>query len=136
LAGARGTDKLLEIGVNFIAKVFNSEVLALMPDNGRLVIRARCRTNQILNEKEQGVAQWVYDLGQTAGLGTDSLSFTDALYLPLLGSQGVIGVSRLKPLDDTWLDSPEQLHLLEICVNQIALALEVDRLQESTKIIK
>ena len=35
----------------------------------------------ILSPKEMSVAQWVYDLGQMAGLGTDTLSFSEALFI-------------------------------------------------------
>ena len=132
LARTRGSDKLLEVGIKYIATIFECEVLGLIPKSGHLVIRARCNTNQELDEKERGVAQWVYELGQVAGLGTDSLSFSEALYLPLLGKQGVIGVLRIKPLHPH-VDFNDQMHLLEAAANQIALALEVDRLQEQRK---
>ncbi|HEX4046161.1 MAG TPA: DUF4118 domain-containing protein [Gammaproteobacteria bacterium] len=128
LANTRGVDKLLETGIQYLADLFDSEVLALLPHNGHLVIQARCRTNQLLNDKEQGVAQWVYELGQIAGLGTDTLSFSDALYVPLLGSRGSLGVLRLRPINAERLISPEQIQLLKNCANQLALALEVDRL--------
>lgn len=133
LASSRGVDVILKTGICYIADIFECEVIALMPEDDHLVIRATCRTNQILNEKELSIAKWVYELGQKAGLGTDSLPFSDALYLPLLGSQGVIGVLRMLPLYKERLVSPEQVNLLEACANQIALALEVDRFQEQTK---
>jgi two-component system sensor histidine kinase KdpD len=75
----------------------------------------------------------VYDLGQIAGLGTDTLSFSEALYVPLLASQGTIGVLRLHPIQSKQLFTPEQMRLLEASAHQIALALEVDRLQEQEK---
>jgi two-component system sensor histidine kinase KdpD len=133
LASTRGIDKLLNTGISYIASIFNSEVLALLPQNDHLVIRAKCRTTQELDEKEQGVAEWVYELGQMAGLGTDTLSFSNALYLPLLGSQRVIGVLRIYPAQPEYLTLPEKIQLLEACANQIALALEVDHLQEQAK---
>jgi two-component system sensor histidine kinase KdpD len=133
LATARGFDKLLEIAVRYISEVFNSEVQALLIENGLLIIRAGIPRKKILNPKDQGVAQWVYDLGQIAGLGTDTLPFSDAVYVPLLGSQGSLGVVKVTPRESERLLIPEQLHLLEACVNQLALALEVDRLQENAK---
>lgn len=130
LASARGTEKLLDIGTGYIADLFDAQVLALLPkkDQDHLVIRSKSRTTQDLDEKEQGIAQWVYELGQMAGLGTDSLSFSDALYLPLMASQEMIGVLRVRPSDPERLLEPEQLHLLEACANQVALAVSVDRL--------
>lgn len=133
LAGTRGIDKLLDMAIRYISDVFDSGVLALLPEHNHLTIRARYKTEQTLNEKEQGIAQWVYDLGQIAGLGTDTLSFSDALYIPLLATQGTVGVLRVRPNQSKRLFTPEQMRLLENCANQIALALEVDRLQEQSK---
>lgn len=132
LASTRGVDKLLNIAVQYLSEVFNSEVLALLSEEGTLKIRARYKTEENLTAKEQGVAQWVYDLGQQAGLGTDTLPFSDSVYVPLITTQGTIGVLRLRPMQKKVLFTPEQMHLLEACTNQIALALGVDRLQEST----
>jgi two-component system sensor histidine kinase KdpD len=133
LATTRGVDKLLNITVQYISEVFNSEVLALLPEDDHLTIRARYKTEANLSAKEQGVAQWVFDLGQLAGLGTDTLPFSDSIYMPLLTFQGSVGVLRVRPLEKSLLFTPDQMHLLEACANQVALAIEVDRLQEQTK---
>lgn len=133
LSSRRGIDKLLDLGIHYISDLFDSKIIALLPHNEHLMIRARCKTNQELDSKELGIAQWVYELGQKAGLGTDSLPFSNALYIPLLGSQEVIGVLRIHPRKAENLDSPEKINLLEACVNQIALALEVDGLHDMKK---
>ncbi|MDR3477277.1 MAG: sensor histidine kinase KdpD [Gammaproteobacteria bacterium] len=133
LASTRGIDKLLEIAVNYISTVFNSEVLAILPENNQLKIYSGGSAKKDLNPKDEGVAQWVYDLGQIAGLGTDTLPFSDAVYVPLLGSHGPVGVLKIRPRQAERLLIPEQLRLLEACCNQIASALEVDRLQEKAK---
>jgi two-component system sensor histidine kinase KdpD len=130
LANMRGVNKLLEIGVEYIGNFFNSGVIALLPENSQLTVHATYQTEHELDSKEQGVIQWVYDLGQPAGLGTNTLSFFQALYLPLLGSRGSIGVLRISPRNVDELLTPEQMHLLEACANQIALSIEVDQLQQ------
>ncbi len=135
LASTRGIDKLLGTSVNYIGEIFDSQVLAFLPENNHLVVHVGYGTEpvlSVLSTKEQGIAQWVYDLGQSAGLGTDTLPFSDALYVPLLAAQGTIGVLRIRPTQPR-LFSPEQMHLLESCANQIGFALEVDRLQEQVK---
>jgi two-component system sensor histidine kinase KdpD len=133
LASTRGVNNLLKLGTKYIAEVFDSEILALLPENNHLAVRARSKTKHELNEKELSIAKWVYDLGQMAGAGTDTLPFSDAIYVPLLASQGAIGVLRVRPNTPENLFTPEQMNLLETCANQIALALEVDRLQEQAK---
>ncbi len=134
LSSTRGITNLLKVGIDCIADAFNSDVLALIPQQDHLVIQVRSKPKKgigpsSLDEKEQGVAQWVYDMGEKAGLGTDSLSFSNSLYLPLLGTQGSIGVLKIYPADPDFLSSPDQIHLLETSVNQLAKALEVDSLQ-------
>lgn len=133
LASARGVMKLLEIGADYIAEFFDSEVMVLIPQDNQLVVKIMVNTQKTLDLKELGVAQWVYDLGQIAGMGTDTLPQTDALYVPLLASQSTMGVLRICPKHPDKLFTPEQMHFLETCANQIALTIEVDYLQEHRK---
>ncbi|MHB1947515.1 MAG: ATP-binding protein [Gammaproteobacteria bacterium] len=134
LASTRGINKLLAIAVRYISENFDSEVMVLLLDNNRLAIRARYRSTQLLSAKELSIAQWVFDLGQPAGLGTDTLSSSDALFVPLLGTHGTIGVLRVRPMNQKHFLIPETMHFLEACANQIALALEVDHLQDQARI--
>jgi two-component system sensor histidine kinase KdpD len=82
-----------------------------------------------LSAKEQSVAQWSYDLKQMAGLGTQTLPFSEALYVPLIGTQMIVGVLHIKPKEVKQFLLPENMHALEACVRQIAFALEVDLLK-------
>lgn len=130
LSRTRGIVRLLRTGINYISETFHSETIALLPKEGRLVIHARSKSHQGLDDKEYSIAQWVFELGQKAGLGTDTLSFSNAIFIPLLGARGTLGVLRVQPFkSDEWA-TPEKIQLLESCANQIALALEVDSLQE------
>jgi len=132
LAGTRGVDKLLGIGVQYLGEVFNCETLVLIPEDDVLVIRAVYGMEAVLEPKEEAVAQWVFELGQSAGSGTDTLPFSEALYVPLLASQNTVGVLRLKPANERKFKH-EEIHLLESCANQMAMALEADRFQEKVK---
>ena len=132
LIRTRSISKLVSLGVEHIAQVFNSEVMVLIAKKGKLVIQASIPTIE-LDSKEYSIAQWVFDMGQPAGLGTDTLSLSNALYLPLQSSSEVIGVVRIQPRHQD-LFTPEQRGLLESYINQISLALEVDLLQEKTRI--
>jgi two-component system sensor histidine kinase KdpD len=79
------------------------------------------------------VAQWVFDLGQSAGLGTQTLPVVDALYAPLTGGEGPVGVLRVQPRVRERLLIPDQMLLLESFAHQVGLALEVDRLQDNAR---
>ncbi|PWY55091.1 sensor histidine kinase KdpD [Legionella qingyii] len=130
LSRTRGIVRLLRTGINYISETLHCEIIALLPKNGHLVVRARAKSHQDLDEKEYSIAQWVFELGQKAGWGTDTLSFSNALFIPLLGARRTMGVLRVQPSKKNDFITPEKIQLLESCANQIALALEVDSLQE------
>lgn len=130
LSRTRGIVRLLRTGINYISEILHCEIIALLPKNGHLVVRARAKSHQDLDEKEYSIAQWVFELGQKAGWGTDTLSFSSALFIPLLGARGTMGVLRIQPSKKNDFTTPEKIQLLESCANQIALALEVDSLQD------
>ncbi len=129
LASTWGTAQLLEIAVKHISEVFESSVIAFLPDeNGRLQVQTGAVQDFNLTAKEMGVAHWAYDLGQMAGRGTDTLPGTEALYLPLLASGEPVGALGVKPAQPEKLLIPEQLHLLEAFAHQTALAVAADKL--------
>lgn len=134
LANTRGVENLLHIAIQYITEIFNSRVSILLPEkNGQLRVRHGGFTKIDLSEKERSIALWVYNLGQRAGIGTETLSNSKAIYLPLKDAQRTIGVIRVQPKDPKNLLIPEQFHLLEALTNQVALAIAVERLHEKKK---
>lgn len=124
-ASKRGRNLLLNAAAQHISEVFDSQIAILLPDEEGRVAPWRGEHAQLQpSVSEQGVAQWVYDHSQMAGLGTDTLPSAGALYLPLRGSRGTVGVLGIRPTEHTYLQSPEQLYLLETFANQTALAIE------------
>ena len=133
LASARGLDNILKISVRHSAEFFASHVVVLLPDEqGHLVDKAHHGTDYALDEKEFSVAQWAYNFGQIAGFGTQTLPFTHAVYLPLLGESKIVGVLRVLPVDANSIMIQEQMHLLESFANQIAVAIEAE-METATK---
>ena len=131
LASNRGTDALLQVAVRYIGEVFESQVVALLPnEHGRLVVRAGWPTPFAIDQKEQAVAQWVHDLGQIAGKGTDTLPASDTLYVPMMATGQAAGALGVRPKNPQRLLIPDQLHLLETFAHQTGLAIENDRLAE------
>jgi two-component system sensor histidine kinase KdpD len=134
LASTRGVAAILDAAVRHVAEVFDSDALALLPgEGGSLEVRAVFRGSRELGEKERSVAQWVFDQGQSAGLGTQTLPEVDALYTPLVGAQGPVGVLRVRPKARERALGPDQRLLLESFAHQIGLSLEVDRLQDNAR---
>src|SRR5438132_1428997 len=118
LAAARMPGDLIAIATRHLADTFGAEMHILMPDPaGRL-------EGGSLDEKEWSVAQWVFDHGQRAGAGTDTLPSAGGLYIPLAASTGVVGVLGVRAADLTRFEDPTLLQLLETCAGQAAPAPE------------
>jgi len=131
LAGTRGVEHILAAAVRHIVEVFGGQVAVLLPGPaGRLEIRGRFPASFDVQGNELAVGQWVCEHGQMAGRGTATLPGAQALYLPLAGSRGTVGVLGIVPSDPRAVNTPEQLHLLETFANQTALAIERGTLAE------
>jgi two-component system sensor histidine kinase KdpD len=100
---------------------------------GGLVAKAAHPAAFEIDVNEGGVSQWVYEHGQMAGLGTETLPGARTLYVPLIATRGSVGVLGVQPLDGRAILDPEQLHLLETFANQTALALERAALAEEAQ---
>jgi two-component system, OmpR family, sensor histidine kinase KdpD len=134
LATTRGVDGLLETALRHIGEVFPGRLAVLLPDeSGRVAARRADPPELAMDASELGVAQWVYAHGELAGLGTATLPGAGALYLPLVGSRGAVGVLGVTPSAPRSVESPEPLHQLETFANQIALAIEREQLAEQAQ---
>ncbi|MDF0673996.1 MAG: sensor histidine kinase KdpD [Nitrospira sp.] len=134
LATHRGTGMLAQLAAKHLRDVFDAQIAVFLADADKKVQLQRGELLFFeLNPKESGVAQWVYDHNERAGLGTDTLPGASALYLPLVCSTGPIGVVALRPKNAALLLDPEQLHLLESLTNQVALAIERARLSDEAQ---
>ena len=123
LARTGGSSDLVASAIHNVADQFHGRSTVLLPDpEGRLAPSGSAGFP--LNTQELGVAQWVLEHGEAAGLGTGTLPGASATYLPLKGSSGVIGVMGLLPEGaPRWIE-PDGLRLLEAFANQTALAIE------------
>lgn len=134
LATHRGTGMLAQLAAKHLRDVFDAHVAIFLADADK---RVQLQRGELLffelNPNESGVAQWVYDHHERAGLGTDTLPGASALYLPLVASSGAIGVVAVRTKDPALLLDPDHLHLLESLVNQVALAIERTRLSDEAQ---
>src|SRR5215467_9212657 len=134
LATHRGTGLLAHVSAKHLREVFDSQVAIFLADaDKRLQLQRGEQLYFEFDPKEAGVAQWVFEHNERAGLGTDTLPGASALYLPLVGSAGSIGVVAVRPTESSRLLDPDQLHLLESLVNQVALAIERTRLSDEAQ---
>ncbi|MFN8505278.1 DUF4118 domain-containing protein [Kouleothrix sp.] len=145
LANVREAAQLLRAAVRHLHETFESQVVLLLPCGPARRLQpwgdvsgwwredVEQRMVFVPDARDVGVAQWVYDHGQIAGMGTTTLPASQALYLPLLGVQGGVGVLGLKPAQPQRVIAPHQRHLLETFANQIALALERAQLADEAQ---
>ncbi len=132
LSSTRGLDNLLEIAIRHVADVFRGQIVVLLPGaGGRLEAGGGGQFD--VDDNDLGVGRWVFEHRQPAGLGTTTLPGASALYVPLIGSSGPVGVLGIRPADPHAMDEPELLHRLETFAGQIALALERARLAEEAQ---
>lgn len=118
---AKTTEDILNRAVNYIADVFDSDIIILTPDSeDKLKIKAKKTDykNSTFDEKDLAVASWVYKNTQPAGKGTKTLSLEKWYFLPLKTKENTFGVIALTFENLT----PEQNHLLESFINIVALA--------------
>jgi len=131
LAHEEGRERLSSIAVRHLGEVYSCQAVVLVPDDrGSLTVPA---TGFATHALDRGVAQWVFDHRQRAGLGTDTLPGARALYLPLIAAAKSVGVVGILPEPAAEPFSPEQIHVLESFANQTAMALERSFLAEEAQ---
>jgi two-component system sensor histidine kinase KdpD len=129
LTAAKTRQEVLEAGTKHVQEVFGGRTAALVPNvGGGLVSRVDEAWTYDVDEKERAVAEWVFEHGRRAGLGTDTLPSAAALYMPLAGSDGGLGVLGLIPADGSRLADEHERQHLEAFVGQIAAAIDRARL--------
>jgi two-component system sensor histidine kinase KdpD len=125
LAATRQRENIARVAVKHVAETFSGHAVVLVPDpTGRLLHPSAAPLPESLRSADLSVAQWVYDHGRPAGLGTDTLPAALAQYQPLRGGSRTLGVLALRPTQRRRLLLPEQQHLLETFAGQIGLAFE------------
>jgi two-component system sensor histidine kinase KdpD len=137
LASTRGVEQIIKVAVKHTSEIFACQAAALLPDETGQV-RLALEDAAIIDKdilKELGIAQWAYEHSQITGWGTQNLPESQMLYVPVQAAHVVLGILALRPRDpesEYWL-LPEQLrfHLLESLAKQVALALQVERLQKT-----
>jgi len=124
LAGAANLDDLLWATVHQIALMLKVRVVILLPEDGRMAVRAGFPPEDNLDAADLAAAKWSWERNHAAGRGADTLPGAKRLFLPMQtgrGAVGVIGIDRDEPGP---MLTPDQLRLLNALADQAALAIE------------
>ncbi len=125
LAAAAQAADLARVAVRHVADVFQGDAAALLPDAaGSLSVAAGQGSFAPEATNERAAAQWVFDHQKWAGWSTETLSASQAIYVPVVASGRSLGVLCLRPRDPQRPLEPDQRHLLETFATQLAVALE------------
>ncbi|BDU68035.1 two-component sensor histidine kinase [Geothrix oryzae] len=124
LAQSASSTALVATAIQTVANQFHSHAVVLLPEPSGTLAALVHSQGFPLSGQEHGVAQWVFEHGEPAGLGTLTLPGARATYLPLRGTRGTLGVMGVLPDGAPQWSEPDQHQLLEAFANQTALALE------------
>jgi two-component system sensor histidine kinase KdpD len=125
---------VLENIAGYVANTLEGQVVILLPDeNAKLELQAVSGANNFLNISELAVAVWVYNRGQKAGKGTETLGAAAALYLPLITEQGTQGVLGIYFNQDEAQFDTERIRLLEAFCGLAAMAINRIKLAEQAR---
>ena len=125
IAGAAALNDVLWAAVHHVASTLQCHSLVLLPRQGeRLEIASGYPPEDQMSPTAWGAAHWAWQHDQAAGWGSGTLPASEWLFLPLRtgrGPQGLLGVAFENSKRQL---TPEQRHLLEALVDQVAVAVE------------
>jgi len=134
LATSRNIADTARVAVRRIREEFGGASVLLFPDDdGRIVYPPDPPAPESLRGCDLSVAQWVFDHGQMAGQGTDTLPGANAVFFPISGFRGVIGVLALRAANLRRVFLPEQRRLLDTFISQVGQTIERVRLAEEAQ---
>jgi two-component system sensor histidine kinase KdpD len=122
LADARNARELAEAVTGQVGETLGTPATVLLPDDaGGFAVLGE---GPAPGAAAQGVARWVIEHGQPAGMGTDTLPGADALYVPITASGRALGVLRVETRDPRGARDPIERQLLDAIADQAGIALE------------
>ncbi|HEV7802132.1 MAG TPA: DUF4118 domain-containing protein, partial [Burkholderiales bacterium] len=137
LGAAKTEEDVARIAVKHIGEEFEGQSILLFPDaNGKVIYPRGQSIHHSFHGADLGVAQWVYDHGQIAGRGTDTLPGTEGVYMPMKQERGTLGVLALLPVNLRRVFLPEQQRLIDTFIAQVTQTLERIRLSSEAQAAK
>ncbi|MCX6139071.1 MAG: sensor histidine kinase KdpD [Ignavibacteriales bacterium] len=133
LTVAKNQDEVAETAVKNIGKIFASDVAVFLSESdGDIFKEAHPASTCKVDDKEFGVAAWVYWNERPAGRFTDTLPFATAVYYPISGPRYPLGVIGVRTKDGHRF-TIDQEALLQNFISQISPTLEREQLNELSK---
>jgi two-component system sensor histidine kinase KdpD len=122
LAQARDARELADAVTGQVSETLGVPATVLLPDDAGGF--AALGDGPAPGDAAQGVARWVLEHADPAGMGTDTLPGADALYLPIMASGRAFGVLRVQAREASRARDPIERQLLDAMADQAGIALE------------
>jgi two-component system sensor histidine kinase KdpD len=114
-------DEIAQVMARFLAKIFSQPAFVLFPSSdGELRVWEKSRPESQLTSEELGVARWVFQNGEPAGSGTQTLYGIAAYFEPVKAEGTTVGVVGLRL--DVRNMMPEQRQLLGALTNLASIS--------------
>ncbi|MEP9374853.1 sensor histidine kinase KdpD [Mesorhizobium sp. KR1-2] len=124
LAGTGTLDDVLWATAFQIASMLKVRVVLLLPEQGRIVVKAGYPPEDTLDDADLAAAKWAWENDRPAGRGADTLPGAKRLFMPLRTARGAIGVVGIDDDRQGPLLTPERRRLMDALTDQAALAIE------------
>ncbi len=128
LSSALMSEQIVSIGSRFLRAAFDahSAFFLVGPDSRLLppAVDAQGRADARSDAIDRVLAQWVFDHGQPAGTGTNTLPAGSVLYLPLKAPMQTRGVLAVQPQAWRAFAQPALRRQVDVFATLIAIAIE------------
>ncbi len=130
IAATTKADDVLWAAVAHIARVLNCHAIILTPDRSGALhqVQGHPHIEEELDARAEGAARWAFDKGEPAGTGTGTLRNSEWLFVPLATAGKPFGVIGVRFKDAAIASDPETRRLLSAVEDQVAVAVERNRL--------
>jgi len=133
IASETDKNKLVREVSDRIGLILNADCTALLADaEGSLKPVDVLGGPLVFGEQEIAVAKYTFNNKKPAGWSTDTLSSSDSLYLPLIGTSNIVGVFVFRPKGRAKLLFEESNFLNTVC-RQLAIGIERELLSEQSQ---
>lgn len=132
IANAVTMDDVVRSAVTQVGNAFQAKVALFLPEGEHLTAQAHTASTLTVEPKDYSVAVWAFDNGRPAGKYTDTLPLASVTFMPLNTGARTVGVLGVQFGDEDELSFDVE-NFLETFVNQIALAVERELLDEAAE---
>lgn len=138
IASTTKADDVLWAAVSHVAHALSCHAIILTPDETGTLrqVQGHPSIADDLDARAEGAARWAFDKCEAAGLGTGTLPNSEWLFVPLATASTPFGVVGVRFKDVRRANDPEMRRLLFAVEDQVAVAIERNRLSDDLAVAR